>query len=201
MQHKTNFPLAEDPISEGGNWVNGQTLGLDWADVVTAPGLARGKNSSAPFDDPTALLTDMWGPDQMVEATVYSINPTEKYCQEVEIRLCSSLSPHLCTGYEILFRCLKTANAYAEIVRWDGPLGKFTYLSQNKGAQFGVAAGDVISATITGSVIKAYINGRLVATAEDGAYSSGNPGIGFNYGCGETYGDFGFSSFKAADGL
>src|SRR5579872_6875966 len=31
--YHTNFRRAENPISEGGRWVNGRTNGLDWADV------------------------------------------------------------------------------------------------------------------------------------------------------------------------
>src|SRR5215469_13635132 len=37
--YTTNFPIAEDPISEGGKWINGKTIGLDWSDVATIPGL------------------------------------------------------------------------------------------------------------------------------------------------------------------
>ena len=38
--YTTNFPLMENPISEGGNWVNGQAVGLDWTDIRTTPGFA-----------------------------------------------------------------------------------------------------------------------------------------------------------------
>ena len=31
----SNFPLTEDPISEGDNWISGKTIGLDWANVAT----------------------------------------------------------------------------------------------------------------------------------------------------------------------
>src|SRR5438046_7973905 len=31
--YTTNFPLTENPISEGGNWINGLTNGIDWSDV------------------------------------------------------------------------------------------------------------------------------------------------------------------------
>src|ERR1700745_3544768 len=41
--YETSFPLAENPISENGNWVNGQAQGLDWSDVSTKPGFARGE--------------------------------------------------------------------------------------------------------------------------------------------------------------
>ena len=72
----------------------------------------------------------------MAEATVHSVNQNDNIYEEVELRLRSSLSPHRSTGYEITFRCSKTANAYAQIVRWDGPLGKFTYLNSHWGPQY-----------------------------------------------------------------
>ena len=32
-RYSTHFPLIENPISEKGNWKNGKTVGLDWADI------------------------------------------------------------------------------------------------------------------------------------------------------------------------
>jgi len=198
--YRTAFPLAEDPISEGGVWVSGRAVGTDWGDVLTKAGLAIGRDGPVKFSDPTALLTGEWGPDQTVTATVHSVRPTTACCQEVELRLRSSLSAHRCAGYEILFRCLKTPGAYMEIVRWNGPVGDFTYLSRNRGAEYGVQHGDVITATIRGRVINAFVNGKLLVTAEDDTFPAGSPGIGFNYGCGDTYGDFGLTSLVATDG-
>jgi len=105
--------------------VTGRTAGLDWADIAVTPGLAYGVESGdRGDDDSTALLTGNWGPDQVAEGT------------EVELRLRRSLSPHRATGYEINFRCSKTSNACAEIVRWNGPLGKFSYLTGSPASRF-----------------------------------------------------------------
>jgi hypothetical protein len=195
----TSFPLAENPISEGGSWINGGVVGLDWNNVLTTPGLAQGQGpSSAAYSDPTALLAGNWGPDQTVQATVYSLNQNPDYYQEVELRLRSSLSAHSCAGYEINFRCLQTSDAYMQIVRWNGPIGSFTYISSYSGAQFGVANGDVVKATIVGNVINVYKNGTLIGTGTDSTYATGNPGIGFDFGCGSTYTDFGFTNVTAS---
>jgi hypothetical protein len=35
--YTTRFSVAENPISEGGKWVNGKTVGLDWSNVATNP--------------------------------------------------------------------------------------------------------------------------------------------------------------------
>src|SRR5215831_3829689 len=87
--YTTNFPLTENPISEGGQWINGKTTGIDWADVQTIPGQAfstetgRGPN----YADGTALLTGSWGPTQTVEAVVYILAADATTLEEVELRL------------------------------------------------------------------------------------------------------------------
>ena len=157
--YTTAFPLTENPISEGGNWINGQTDGLDWHDMSTTPGLAIGHQSGSSYTDGTALLTGSWGPNQTVEAVVHAVNPKDSCYQEVELRLRSTLTPRSCTGYEISFKATKTSGAYLIIVRWNGPLGDFSYLVNTSGAQYGVTEGDVVKATIVGNVITAYLNG------------------------------------------
>jgi hypothetical protein len=64
-------------------------------------------------------------------------------------------------------------------VRWDGPLGTFTYLEQAEGPQYKLADGDLVSASINGTVISAFINGKRVMQTSDATYSSGSPGMGF----------------------
>jgi hypothetical protein len=111
------------------------------------------------------------------------------------------LLPHRSTGYEINFRCVKTENAYTEIVRWNGRLGNFTYLNRGRGSQFGVANGDVVTGTITGNVIRAFINGAEVLRAIDNTYTGGNPGIGFYLsGASGVNSDYGFTEVVATDG-
>jgi hypothetical protein len=195
----TSFPLAENPISDSGKWINGGTVGLDWHNVVTTPGLATGTDAPVPWSDATAILTGTWRPDQTVEGTVYSVNPTTAFNQQVELRLRTSISAHNITGYEIFFRCIKNELGTMGIVKWNGPLATYTYLFSRIGPQYGVATGDVVKASIFGTVINAYINNVLVAQVTDSTFSTGNPGMGFNYGCDGTYGDFGFTKFTASE--
>jgi len=206
--YSTNFPRAENPLSEGGQWYNGQADGLDWADIRTTPGLAFGTEigGSRPdpqkYDDSTALLKGTWGPNQTAQATVHSVNQNQdgKVWEEVELRLRSSISAHQCTGYEIMFRCSKTPQAYCNIARWEGPLGKFTFVKQMGGSKYGVKNGDVVKATIIGNVITVYINGGQMFQVSDNKFTSGNPGMGFFIdGATGVNGDFGFSSFMATD--
>jgi hypothetical protein len=194
--YSTRFQLDEDPISEGGKWINGGKDGLDWYNVITKNGVAYGAVTQGDYTDPTALLTGTWGKSQKVKARVFSRNQTEKYYQEVEIRLRSKIAPHLCTGYEVFWRCLKTPNAYVQVVKWNGKVRDWTSLKKHTGAQYGVKDGDLVEATIVGNVIKGFINGVEVISVTDGTYKDGNPGMGFNYGVGETNGDFGFTSYE-----
>lgn len=206
--YSTNFPRAENPISEGGRWYNGQTNGLDWANGRTSPGFAFGTEigGSRPepqkYDDSSALLEGTWGPNQTVQGTVHSVNQNQdgKVWEEIELRLRRSISPHNCTGYEIMFRCSKTPEAYCNIARWEGPLGKFTYLKQMGGSEYGVKNGDVVKATMIGNVITVYINGVQRVQVTDNKFTSGNPGIGFFIdGATGVNRDFGYSSFMATD--
>lgn len=193
--YTTSFPATENPISQGGRWINGRTVGLDWTNVQTTPGLAFGTelSTSANDDDSTALLTGTWGPNQTVTATVHRVGSP---AAEVEIRLHSSLSAHNCTGYEINF-----STGYTQIVRWNGPLNSYTILASNSGV--GVTDGATVSAAITSAgVITAYINGTQVNQVTDTTYTGGAPGMGFFTGGGgdPTNSDLGFSQYTATDG-
>jgi acetyl esterase/lipase len=194
--YSTRFRLDEDPISEDGKWINGGKDGIDWYNVITKNGVAYGAVTQGDYTDPTALLTGTWGKNQKVKARVFSRNQTEKYYQEVEIRLRSKIAPHLCTGYEVFWRCLKIPNAYAEIVKWNGKVRDWTSLKKLTGAQYGVKDGDLVEASIVGNVIKGFVNGVEVISVTDDTYAEGCPGMGFNYGVGETNGDFGFTSYE-----
>ncbi len=93
--YKTHFEINETPLSERGKWLNGEKYGRDWHDVLTRAGVAFGAESRDAYTDPTALLSGNWGKTQRVKARVFSRNQTEQYFQEVEIRLRSTLEPHL----------------------------------------------------------------------------------------------------------
>jgi hypothetical protein len=216
--YSTDFELNEAPISEGGMWLNGRADGIDWANVVSNNGVAYGGETRmdvaerraeqgnlasgqqvdavGDYDDPTAVLSGEWGRNQHGKGRVYSRDPTDAYFQEVQIRLRHTMRPNFCSGYEIFFRCLKTDGGYAEIVRWNGPVGDFTSLARHEGAHYGVEDGDLIEATIEGDVIKGFINGVEVISATDDTFDSGAPGIGFNFGVGDTAADHGFTHFE-----
>lgn len=215
--YKTSFPATETPISEGGNWVNGAQTGLAWKNVNTTPGYAFGTqvgNESCPpnCNDSTAILTGTWGVTQYARAVV---KVTGTSCvsanfSEVELRLHSTVTANVNNGYEFNFRCAPgSGSAYAQIVRWNGALGNFTYLANQNtfGAQYAVGDGFVVEATAVpngsgGLVLTSYINGTKVAEATDSTFLGGSPGVGFFFsGSTGNAAGFGFSSFTASDSL
>ena len=203
--YSTSFKATENPISEGGAWINGGAAGLDWCNVQTSAGLAFGVGPCpVEFADPAATLAGEWGPNQTVQGTAHVGSTDPKYWQEIELHLRRKISAHRATGYEINFG---VSHPYVEIVRWNGPLADFTYLGKKCTYPavcehvdgFTIRNGDVAKATIAGNTIRVYVNDVLVATATDSTFADGSPGIGFNFGCGSTYASHGWSSFSASD--
>jgi hypothetical protein len=215
--YSTDFPLDENPVSEGGMWLNGKADAIDFTDCVTSRGVIHGAPSrmnvlekraeqgnlgdgdEAPagdYDDPTAILSGEWGPNQIARGVAHVERPTDEWFQEVQIRLRHTLGPHRIRGYEIFFRCLKGELGYAEIVRWNGAVGDWTSLQRHQGPQYGVEHGDVVEASIEGNVIRGFVNGVEKISVTDDVWADGAPGVGFNFGVGDTSADHGFSSFS-----
>ena len=217
--YKTDFKKDETPISEGGLWLNGRKDGIDWCDVLVKNGEAFGEVSRnqvkelraeqatlgagaaagaavGDYDDPTAVLTGQWGPNQYGKVRVFSRNQTNKVFQEVQIRLRHNMKPKFCSGYEVFFRVLDTDEGYAEIVRWNGPVGGWTSLKKLIGKKYGVKDGDIIEASIVGNLITGYLNGQEMISIVDDNIKTGAPGIGFNFGVGTTNADHGVTSFE-----
>jgi hypothetical protein len=202
--YKTSFPLTENPISENGNWVNGKAQGLDWADVSTTPGFARGEQAPdrGNYNDSVALLTGVWGPNQTVETTVRDLASDGRPAREIEIRLRSTVTAHNSTGYEV-FWSVRPSDPYLQVARWNGPLNSYTILGSTR-VGVGMTNGDRFMATIVGGTVTAYINGvQKIQVTDSHPFSSGSPGIGFylanSRGDPAPQAEYGFSSFKATD--
>jgi hypothetical protein len=201
--YTTRFDGTENPLSEGGRWVH---HGKDWTTIRKKGGVAygtqTGTNTGARmYDDSYAHLSG-FPPDQEAWGVAHIARPNPACHQELEILLRFTSSAHSTTGYECLARCLSSEASYLEIVRWDGPLGKFTYLARKRGRDYALKHGDTLKASVVGNVITVYVNGVKKAQATDDTFKTGNPGIGIYLHCdgGQGMGsnsDFGFSSFTA----
>lgn len=200
--YTTNYTKSENPISEGGRWLNGGATGLKWSNVQTLPGMAYGtQTGSAKYNDSTAVLGGSWGQDQSAQAVV-KITQLDRsrggLFEEVELRLRTTVAANSITGYEINCSIIPN-NPYLQIVRWNGPLGSWTELD---GRSVGCKNGDVLKATAVGNTITAYKNGTAVFSVTDNTFKTGAPGIGFYLqgGFSSFNSHFGFSSFTATDG-
>jgi hypothetical protein len=201
--YTTTFEGTENPLSEGGKWTNNS---LDWTKIYKKDGIACGTETGTntgiyKFDDSFAHLSG-FPPDQEAWGKAYIAKPNSSCNQELEILLRWTSSAHRTTGYECFARCLSNGSSYVEIVRWDGPLGKFTYLARMHGTNYGLKDGDTLKASIVGNLITVYINDIKKAQVTDDTFKTGNPGIGEFLACerGQKIGsnpDFGFSSFTA----
>lgn len=209
--YSTNFPLTENPISEGGRWIGGQSAGGNlWGDCQTTPGFAFGVSQPTTFGDPTAILTGQWGPTQSAQATV-KINTTPTTGpDEVEIRLRTIIGASAMTGYEV-YVSVNPNNEYCHIASWGGANG--VYVNMDVGAPaIHLVNGDVLKGTVTTEspthvTITLYVNGvQVFQVIDDGNFTfngdgqkhgpwlSGAPGFGFYQG--EAFNRFGFSNFS-----
>jgi uncharacterized protein (TIGR03382 family) len=208
--YSTSFPATENPISEGGIWLNGGVDGVDWGNVQTDGTHAFGVSLPSTYADPSAALKGSWAPDQTAKAVVKIVgaNPTS-CCHELELRLRTAITAHDIKGYEINFSV--TPNSYVQIVRWNGPLANssnsnngFTYIATTNGP--GIHDGDVLIATIRGNTITVFQNGAQILQGVDtgqggvGPWTSGGaPGIGFFDSADNNWSNFGFASFTGSD--
>ena len=189
--YSTNFELDEDPISEGGMWLNGRKDGIDWIDVISKNGEAFGAVSrmgvaGAPRragqprvrgsrPDRRLRRSDRGAHGRMGQEPArqgHGLQP------EPDGRLLPGSpdppAPH--DDAEQLHR-LRGVLALPQDrgrLRGDRALGRrdrrlVTSLQRRVGAEYGVEDGDVIEATIEGNVLKGFINGVEVISADDDA--------------------------------
>jgi RNA polymerase sigma factor (sigma-70 family) len=197
--YSTNFPLTENPISEGGAWVRGGVEGLDWNNPKTSSGHATASVAASRYNDCIAHPNrPSFHAAQYAQGTVYLANGYTgnggKHAVELLLRF--SISAHNARGYEVLW---DTSGGIA-VVRWNGPPGNFTSLWTGPAPK--PVDGDVLRAEIAGRVISVYRNGSRLATIDvtsqgGTVWSSGQPGIGFWPVDGALPDSFGWKSFEA----
>lgn len=202
-RYETEFVAAENPLSEGGIWVCGKVVGLDWNNPQSVSGRAcasvRSGASGSRYDDSIAHLSRSRvavRENQYAQGTVYrapGYSPTGSK-HEIELLLRFEITAHGARGYEVLWG----HDGDFAIVRWNGPLGDYTALGVN-GPGPGVAVdGDVLRAEIDGNLIMVYKNGSLVGTSPpNSTWTDGQPGLGFWPVDSSTPASYGWSRFEA----
>lgn len=193
LNYSTTFPLTENPISEGGNWVT-TTTGTFNNPVSTTGGNAVGLLSSV-TNDSVAHLVGAYGRDQTVTCTVFHNGSSGS--AEIELHLrCTFLTNQVKT-YEI---DIVPSQDVCVIVKWNGDQGDFTNLASS-GSLGGAADGDVFKASCIGpsnnTVITVYKNNvQIVQATDTSAYVTGNPGMGFDAGNPTNGALFGWKDFS-----
>ena len=194
----TNFGATENPLSEGGMWINGKAVGLSWNNVQSVPGKAFAATftgNPTRYSDPIAVLNTTFAANQYAQGTVFrapNYSPPDQH--EVELLLRFRITANSARGYEVLWGI----TGGLAIVRWNGPVGNYSeLLATNIGA---AVDGDVLRAEIVGGVVRVYKNGTLVATGpSNSTWTDGQPGIGFWPLAGTTLGSYGWRSFRAGN--
>ncbi len=187
-------------MSDGGSWINGRAVGLKWNNVQTVPGTAYAAGfvglGASRYDDCIAHLNTAFTANQYAEGTVARVpgyrNASDKH--EIELLLRFQITANSARGYEVLWG----QDGEIWVVRWNGPLGDYKALRgiPDSGPNMAVD-GDVLRAEIVGNVIRVYRNGRLVLTASDSTYTSGQPGMGFWPLPGSTLASYGWKDYTA----
>lgn len=195
----TNFPATENPLSQGGIWLNGGTDGLDWTDCQTASGLLGAtsiESAPPPYNDSTACLKTAYRAFNARQFAQGVIHRASGYTtgHEALLLLRWSISAHVARGYELYW----STNGGLTIVRWNGPVNDFNAIATTSP---GLAAnGDTVRFEADGSNLAAKINGSTVLTISDSAWATGQPGLGNNpYGAGSDFFSYGWSSYTAGD--
>jgi hypothetical protein len=208
--YSTNFATAENPLSEGGKWVDGKAVGVNWNNPQSAFGKAYASVlsglSGSRYDDSIAhLATSLrtFAPNQYAQGTVFKASGyTTAGGHELELLLRFSIVNGNAHGYEVLWGIA----GYMAVVRWNGALGDYTPVYDPGNGSIPVPQdGDVLRAEITGNIIKVYRNGVQVGPNIDvtsiggQVWSSGQPGLGFWPVDGAVVANMGWKSYTAGD--
>ena len=181
--YSTNWDATENPLSEGGKWLGGLTVGANWNDMRSASGLCYATSGSlVDYKDCLAVLNSaMYNipADHQVTLTVSKTAYTPPGSHELEILLRASAANDNFGLYEGLI----PYSASEQVVRQNGsysPGGNFTVLSTGGSGMGGIANGDTLRGKIVGSSLSYYKNGSGTAfmTATDSTHTGGSIGIG-----------------------
>jgi hypothetical protein len=201
LRFSTTFLMTENPISEDGVWHHS---GYRWKQVRTIAGHAMGTQTGVGGYDDSYTYIVGFGPNQTVHAVVWRDPAIRGNYREVELLLRWSDTPTEARGYECN---LSWDGSYAQIVRWNGAFGDFTYLANQTTFPDGVMpprTGDIFTARMSGSLISVFVNkndghgDQLLVSASDNTYAEGNPGMGFFIQGRLDPAQFGFSAFSAS---
>jgi len=175
--YTTTFPLTENPISEGGKWLNGATDGIAWQNMQTGSGNAYGTGASPSDTNDNVASLIGYPANHYVQATIFRAGGySPAIAHEVELLVRCTITANNIKAYEFL---MNSAGAF-DVVRWNGPLNSFDSLtfSDQNGGPTAVVDGDVIRIEAVGSNFTMKQNGIIKRTWTDATHATGNPAMG-----------------------
>lgn len=201
----TAFPTVENPLSEGGLWLAGGVVGLDWQNpYVPSAGLVRapdgGSVDAAAILDPAhfTFANDQWAWGKVVNNIASGYN-------EVDIELRCAMSANWYTGYDICATMEPAGGGPWADVSVCARLGIASPDEEAYAAIGNLAnsarwvTGDKLAVKITGWVIEVFKNGASMGTVTDTThyYAGGMPGLAAGESASHASG---FSMWKAGEG-
>jgi len=221
VEYVTNFPLTQNPISEGGIWLAGASAGVDWSNIQTASNLAFGTQPNStpppPYKDSLACFNGphLFGADYDVRGVCHieSGNIGSGF-HELEIFTRMQISSGVARGYE--FNQAFDA-AYGGFVWWQGGLNQFLPGPVSTGLQ-PLTTGTILRVVASGNILRGYadygsgfilqctcdisVAANFPGTTPDGhsysAWNDGQPGFGhWNDGVTSTTTALAYSQWSA----
>lgn len=172
--YMTDFPLDEDPISEGGAWT---AISSPWLRIRTGEGLAQADAYVDGYNDNYAHLQG-FGPDVEITATVYVAGPPPYGEILLLARMADTADSN--RGYEYLY----DADGSVQLMRWNGGFGDFTPMGGESFNPGPLQDFDQLRLRVQGNTITAYHRRPPddwveVGQTTDDTWADGEPGMGF----------------------
>ena len=217
QDYSNSNPAPENPISDGGKWVNAhiatgsncysdvkvdvnhhiignQVSGVDGSNKRVSDGQPA---QPCDYNDSLAMLSGSWAPDQCAQSTVYIAPTITSTYAEVELFLRAAVSGNTFRGYELQFSVL-SSKPYWHVAPRLGKdfLGFGNSIASTKLGR-ALRDGDVVKGCVIGTTFTISVNGTVIGTGSDSTYASGAPGAGFYHDVvGNTHdGQWGFKNF------
>lgn len=172
--YATDFPLDEDPISEGGAW---SAIASPWLRVRTIGGVAKADAYVYGYDDNYAILSG-FGPDVEITATVYIAGSAPFG----EILLLARMAETETTlrGYEFLY----DGDGSVQLMRWNGPNSDFSPIGGEGTSPGPLQDEDQIRMRIVGDTITIFHRRSpddwvQIGETSDPTFADGQPGFAF----------------------
>lgn len=180
LPYITSFAANENPLSEGGEWRNGQVAGLDWNNMKSVNGAAVGAHiaDGPSYDDPIACLTRTFPRGQYIKGIVFvDAGYAPPGSHECELHLLCTITSNSIQSYEFL---IDPISETFQIMRWNGTIGDLTPLTvtDHNGGPVPAVDGDEFEFRCDQSGnFSVFQNGVLVWTFTDTTFTSGTPAI------------------------